>query len=78
MLMTQLSVPYSIARAFSKGKGNNVHSCYRTLSDAEPKVIKAIIELVKQIKQARSLDQLLNKPNIEGSIYKDARSQKWE
>ncbi|NQZ89446.1 MAG: hypothetical protein HRT54_17865 [Colwellia sp.] len=76
MLMKQLSVPYSIARAFSRGKGNKAHSCYRSLSDADPKVIKAITELVKQVEQARSLDQLLNKPNIEGGFYKDARSQK--
>jgi hypothetical protein len=76
MLMKQLNVPYSIARAFSKGKGKNAHSCFRQLSDAEPRVIQAITELVERIEQARSIDKLLNKPVIEGGFYKDARSQK--
>ena len=76
MLMKQLSVPYSIARAFAKGKGKNAHSCYRTLFDVDPKVIQAITELVERIEQARSIDKLLDKPVIEGGFYKDVRSQK--
>jgi hypothetical protein len=76
MLMKQLNVPYSIARAFSQGKSKNAHSCYRAISDAEPRVLQVIIELVERIEQARSIDKLLNKPVIEGGFYKDARSQK--
>jgi hypothetical protein len=76
MLMNQLDVPYSIARAFSQGKSKNAFSCYRCLSDADPKVINAINELVAAIGQAEKIDKLLNKPVIEGGFYKDARSQK--
>jgi hypothetical protein len=74
--MNQLDVPYSIARAFSQGKSKNVFSCYKRLTDADPKVINAINELVAAIGQAEKIDKLLNKPVIEGGFYKDARSQK--
>ena len=70
MLMNQLSVPYSIARAFAQGKSKNAFSCYRRLSDADPKVINVINELVAAIEQAEKVDKLLNKPPIEGGMYK--------
>jgi hypothetical protein len=76
MLMNELGVPYSIARAFSQGKSKNAFSCYKRLTDADPKVINAINELVAAIGQAEKIDKLLNKPVIEGGFYKDARSQK--
>jgi hypothetical protein len=71
MLMNELVVPYSIARAFSQGKSKSAFSCYKRLSDADPKVINAIIELVAAIGQAEKIDKLLNKPSIEGGMYKE-------
>lgn len=73
MLMNQLGVPYSIARAFSQGKSKNVFSCYKRLSDADPKVVIAIKELVAKIPQAERVDKLLNKPPIEGGIYRSKK-----
>ena len=70
MLMNELSVPYSIARAFAQGKSKSAFSCYRRLFDADPKVINAINELVAAIGQAEKVDKLLNKPPIEGGMYK--------
>jgi len=69
-LMNQLGVPYSIARAFSQGKSKNAFSCYKQLSDADPKVVILIIELVAAIGQAEKVDKLLNKPPLEGGMYK--------
>ena len=70
MLMNQLGVPYSIARAFSQGKSKSAYSCYRKLSDADPKVVMVIFELLAAIEQAEKIDKLLNKPLIEGGMYK--------
>jgi hypothetical protein len=76
MLIQSLNVPCSIARAYSKGKGKNVHECYRNLSDIEPRTLAAISELVAYIKQTKSVDDLLGNPNFESAIYKDYRSKK--
>jgi hypothetical protein len=76
MLMKELYVPYSIARAFAKGKGKNVHSCYRKLSDADPKVIEAITLLVQIIEQGARTDKLVGNTTFEGDFFKDARSKK--
>jgi len=73
MLMNELGVPYSIARAFSQGKSKSAHSCYRKLSDADPKVIKAILGLVSQIEQSERVDKLLNNPLIEGGMHKEKK-----
>jgi len=70
MLMNELGVSYSIARAFSQGKSKNAFSCYKRLSDADPKVINVIHELVAAIGQAERVDKLLNKPLVEGGMYK--------
>jgi len=70
MLMNELGVSYSIARAFSQGKSKSAYSCYRKLSDAEPRVIEAILELVAEIEQSERVDKLLNKPLVEGGMYK--------
>jgi hypothetical protein len=70
MLMNELGVPYSIARAFAQGKSKNAFSCFRSLSDADPKVINVINELVAAIGQAEKIDKLLNKSLIEGGMYK--------
>jgi hypothetical protein len=73
MLMNELGVPYSIARAFSQGKSKNAFSCYKRLSDADPKVINVINELVAAIGQAEKVDKLLNKSPIEGGMYKGGK-----
>lgn len=73
MLMNELNVPYSIARAFSQGHSKNAHSCYRKLSDVEPKVILAITELLEAIEQAGKMDKLMNNPPIEGGMYKEQK-----
>jgi hypothetical protein len=73
MLMNELGVPYSIARAFSQGKSKNAFSCYKSLFDADLKVVNAINELVSAIGQAEKVDKLLNKPLIEGGMYKGAK-----
>lgn len=76
MLIKSLNVPCSIARAYSRGKGKNVHECYRNLSDIEPKTLQAISELVAKINQTKTVDKLLGNPIIESAIYKDYRSKK--
>ena len=76
MLMEQLNVPFSIARAFSKGKDKNVFNCYRKLADVDIRIISAVLTLVNQIEQARAVDRLLEKPTVEGGFYKDTRTDR--
>jgi hypothetical protein len=76
MLIKSLNVPYSIARAYSQGKGKNVHECYRKLSDIDLGTLTAINELVSKINQTKRVDNLLGNPNFESAIYKDYRSKK--
>ena len=76
MLIKNLNVPRSIARAYSKGKGKNVHECYRNLSDIELRTIGAINALVTNLSQAKRVDELLGSTKIESAIYRDYRSKK--
>ncbi len=70
MLMKELGVPYSIARAFSKGLSKSAHSCYRKLSDADPKIVRAIAELLEAIELAEKIDKLVNNPLMESGMYR--------
>jgi len=76
MLIKNLNVPCSIARAYSKGKGKNVHECYRKLSDIELRTIGAINALVANLSQSKRVDELLGSAKIESAIYRDYRSKK--
>lgn len=73
MLIKALNVPSSIARAYSQGKGKNVHECYRKLSDVDVRTVEAIAEMVAKINEARRVDEYLDSPKFESAIYKDFR-----
>ncbi len=66
--LESLSVPYSVARAFTQGKP--LSNIYKSINEADPKLVWLIKELANWCRYARQLDKIRNNPNVETNIYK--------
>lgn len=69
-LIEELSVPYSVARAFAKGKGRSNRNTYKSIYEADPELAWLIKELAKQCRVFAYLDKIKGNPNIETNIYR--------
>lgn len=72
-LIKELLVPNSIARAFSKGKGRSNQNTYKSINDADPKLVWLIKELANWCRYAAQIDKIRNNPNVETKIYSKQR-----
>ncbi len=68
-LIKDLSVPNSIARAFSRGKGRSNQNTYKSINEAAPKLVWLIKELANLCRYAAQIDKIRNNPNVETNIY---------
>ena len=68
-LIEDLSVPYSVARAFSSSKGRSTKNTYKSIHEADPKLVWLVKELAKQCKVSAYLDKIKGNPNVPTNIY---------
>jgi hypothetical protein len=66
--LESLSVPYSVARAFTQGKP--LSNTYKSINEADPKLVWLIKELANWCRYAAQLDKIKGNPNIETNIYR--------
>jgi hypothetical protein len=69
-LIKDLSVPNSIARAFSKGKGRSNKNTYKSINEADPKLVWLIKELASRCRFSAQVDKIRRNPNVETNIYR--------
>lgn len=66
--LESLSVPYSITRAFTKGK--TLKNTYKSIDEADPKLVWLIKELACWCRYAAKLDKIKGNINVETNIYR--------
>jgi hypothetical protein len=66
--LESLSVPYSVARAFTQGK--SLSNTYNSINEADPELVWLIKELANWCRYAAQLDKKRKNPNVETNIYK--------
>jgi len=66
--LESLSVPYSVTRAFTQAKP--LINTYKSINEADPKLVWLIRELANWCRYAAQLDKLRNNPNVETNIYR--------
>lgn len=66
--LESLSVPYSVTRAFTQGKASI--NTYKSINDADPRLVWLIKELASWCRYADQLDKKRNNPNVETKIFK--------
>ncbi len=66
--LESLSVPYSVTRAFTQGKP--LSNTYKSINEADPKLVWLIKELANCCRYAAQLDKIRDNPNVETNIFK--------
>jgi hypothetical protein len=66
--LESLSVPYSVARAFTQGKP--LSNTYKSINEADPKLVWLIKGLANWCRYAAQLDKIKGNPNVETNIYR--------
>lgn len=67
--LESLSVPYSVTRAFTQGKP--LINTYKSINEADPKLVWLIKELASWCRHATQLDKIKGNTNIETNIYRN-------